>query len=740
MDELFGRSGRLVAMAAVLWGAGVAQSVADSAGVTELDAVVVTATRVEARNFDLPVSIDALESDVIQDQTARVLVSEVLKRVPGTLVTNRGTFAQEEQIMIRGFGGRSQFGTRGIKLVADGIPASTPDGQGGPGLFDLGSAGDIEVMRGGFSALYGNHSGGVVQVFTEDGPVDPTLSMRLMAGSDGTWIAGSKFGGQFGDLNGVVDAYHSETDGYRDWSASIKDQVNAKLKYALPSGGTLSLIANSMNLPNSRDPLGLTAEQVREDPRQASEGALIYKTRRTLDNMQGGVILDQPVSDADQLRVMAYSGTRSNEQFLAVPLFSQNAITSAGGVSTYDRHFGGASLWWSHESSLAEGPLTLTLGGDYDRSTDDREGYINEYGTRGALKRNEDNSVDSWGGFVQGSWAFAPRWSLDVGLRRTQVRFDSDDHFICTTEQVTAPGTSAGTCSGSTVAISESSYNPDNSGSKTYSAWTPAFGLLFGLTPDINLYANVGKTFETPTFTELAYRPDGGSGLNLDLEPAISWHYELGAKFLLGDRTRLNLALFQIDTDNEITVATNRGGRSTYQNVPGSRRRGAELMLASEFDHGFAGHLAATYIDSVFTDSFVGCAGIPCRTTGSTLNAATVDSGNQVPGVPEFSVFGELSYAYAPWGFEGGVSVYGQDAVYVNDRNTETAAGYWLLNLRGGFTQRMGGLELSEFVRVDNVLDRDYISGVRANDANGRYYAPGAGATYLVGLTASYAF
>ena len=709
MDELLARRGGVAAMAAVLWGAGVAQlvagsvvpssAVADSAEATELDAVVVTATRVESRNFDLPIAIDALDAETIQAQTAQVLVSEVLARVPGTLATNRGAFAQEEQIMIRGFGGRSQFGTRGIKLVADGIPASTPDGQGGPGLFDLGSAGGIEVMRGGFSALYGNHSGGVVQVFSEDGPEDPTLSLRLMAGSDGTWIAGSKFGGQFGALDAMLDAYHSETDGYRDWSASTKEQLNAKLAYALPSGGTLSLVANALNLPDSRDPLGLTAAEVRADPRQASPAALEYGTRRTLDNMQGGVILEQPLSDADRVRLMAYSGTRSNEQFLAVPLTNQNAITAAGGVSTYERHFGGASLWWSRETSLAGGPLTLTLGGDYDRSAEDRAGYLNEYGRRGALKRNEDDSVDSLGGFVQGRWSFASRWTLDLGLRHTRVRFDSDDHFICTTSVVTAPGARAGTCSGSTTAISATSFNPDDSGSQTYSAWTPAAGLVFGLTPDVNLYANVGKTFETPTFTELAYRPDGGSGLNLD-----------------------------------------RGGRATYQNAPGTRRRGAELTLSSRFDHGLAAHLAATYIDSAFTDSFLACSGIPCRTFGIPLGAALVEAGNRIPGVPEFSVFGELSYAYAPWGFEAGVSLYGQDAVYVNDRNSESADGYWLLNLRGGFTQRLGRLEVAVFVRIDNVLDRDYISAVNVNDANARYYAPGGGTSYLLGLTASYAF
>ena len=735
--------GLAVAVAALQCGAATAQGLQPTESdeeTIELAPLVVTATRSGETTFDLPVAIDVLDKAIIQNQKPMVLISEDLARVPGTVVTNRGTYAQEEQIMIRGFGGRSQFGTRGVKLIADGIPASTPDGQGGPGLFDLGSARSIEVMRGGFSALYGNHSGGVVQVFTEDGPPEPTLSVRLMGGSDGTWITGTKLGGEVGRLNTVVDLSRAQTDGYRDWSRATKEQANTKLKIALDGGGTLSLIANALNLPESQDPLGLTAEEVKRNPRQASPAARIFQTRRTLDNLQGGVVLDQPLSDADNLRVMAYTGTRSNEQYLAIPLANQNAITASGGVSAFDRRFAGGNLLWTRSTTLADGPLTLVLGGEYDRSSEERKGYLNVLGERAALKRDEDNTVASWGTFVQGTWGFAPRWSLDLGLRFTEVRFDSDDGFICTPDRVTAPGTRPGTCSGSTVPITATNLNPDDSGSGTYGAWTPALGLLYNLTPSINLYANLGKTFETPTFTELAYRPDGGAGLNLDLDPAVSRHYEIGAKFLLGADARLNLALFQIDSDDELTVATNGGGRATYRNAPASRRRGVELLLEAPLGRGFAGYLAATYLDSTFTESFPACAGIPCRTVAPTLNVTSVESGNRIPGVPAFMLFGELSYAYEPLGFDAAMSFYGQDKVYVNDRNSETAPGYWLANLRAGFTQGFGRLRLSEFVRLDNLLDEPYISAVSVNDANGRFYAPGPGIGFLIGLTASYSF
>ncbi len=720
--------------------AGTTGKASDGEEVSTLAPVVVTATRRGESNRDLPVSIDALQKPTIQNQTRRVLVSEVLPRVPGTAVGNRGTFAQEEQIQIRGFGAQSQFGTRGVKLVADGIPASTPDGQGGPGLFDLGSAQDIEVMRGAFSALYGNHSGGVVQIFTEEGPPEPTLTLRAMAGSYNAWVAGLNLGGQQGPMNYVLDTYRMETDGYRDWSAAQKDQANARLRFDLGNGGKLTLVANYLNLPDSQDPLGLTAAQVQQDRRQAQPVALEYQTRRTLDNLQGGLVYEQPLTDRDTLHATVYLGTRSNEQYLAVPLVNQNAITASGGVSTFERQFAGGNLWWGHDTTLIGGPLKLMLGGEYEGSSDDRKGYINRLGNQAELKRDEVDSVAGWGTFLQAEWKPAERWALDLGLRYTEVRFDSDDSFICTTTLVTAPGSRPGFCSGSTVRVTATSFNPDDSGSQRYDAWTPALGLVYSLTPDLNLYANVGKTFETPTFPELAYRPDGGSGLNFALEAATSWHYEIGAKLQLPAETRLNLALFQIDSENELTVATSIGGRTTYQNTPSSRRRGAELMLETDLGRGFAGYVAATYLDAEITQGYLGCTGVPCRTLAPLQNVAAVPAGNRVPGIAPFSLFGELSYEYVPWGFDAALDVYGQGKVYVNDLNTETADAYWTVGLRGGFKQSLGRLELAELARVNNLFDEEYSGAVNVNDSNGRYYYPASGINYLVGLSLAYVF
>ena len=711
---------------------GVPAHAMDTTATPELGTVVTTATREERASFELPVSVDSVTADQIQSQRALVNVSETLNRVPGTVVQNREAFAQEQQISIRGFGSRAQFGVRGIKLLADGIPASTPDGQGGSGLFDLASARRIEVLRGAFSTLYGNHSGGVIEVYTEDGPDDPTTTAAFTAGSYESWRAGLKFGGQHGDLNYTGSVSRFETGGYREWSDARKDQINARFRHAINARSSLTVVLNYLDQPDNQDPLGLTAAELAASRRQASPAALQFRTRRSLENLQGGAVYEHAVTDADSVRVMGYAGTRSNEQYLAIPTTTQNGLRHSGGVSTFDRDFWGTGLRWTHRSDA----LTLTMGAEYERAEDARKGYLNTLGQRGALKRNEANTVWQAGGFAQVEWQLAEAWRLSAGLRYTKVRFDSRDKFICTTTLITAPGATAGSCSGSTATITATNQNPDDSGAVSHDAWTPAIGLLYELSDSINLYANAGRSFETPTFIELAYRPDGRSGLNLELQPNVSDHYEIGAKIQLGERIRLNLALFQINTEREIVTATNAGGRTSFQNAGDSRRRGAEFALDARLRAGFSTYLSATWLHAEFRDAFRACSGIPCSVAQQVL----VPAGNHVPGVPQHTVYGELTWQHAPTGLRTAVEARWSSKVHVNDLNTASAGDYLVANLSAGFEQRTSNWRFTEFVRVDNVFDEKYVGAVYVNDANGRFFAPAPGRNFIVGVNASFAF
>lgn len=702
----------------------------------QLAPIVVTPTRSEQSSFDLPTAVNVIDAETIQGQRPAVSIAETLVRVPGTVVQNREALSQEQQIIVRGFGARAGFGIRGIKLLADGIPASTPDGQGGTGLFDLSSAKSIEVLRGPFSALYGNHSGGVVQVFTEDGPERPTITPYGSFGSYGTWKGGLKFGGTADDLNYIANISRFETDGYRDHSSARKDQFNAKLSTLIADSTKLTMVFNYLDQPLDEDPLGLTADEVRENRKQAAPDAYTFNTRRSLSNVQAGVVLETAITDSDILRGMVYYGERDNVGYLAIPAGAQNSRTAAGGVSTIDRAYWGAGIRWSRETQLADRPFTFSVGADYDEAVDDRKGYLNNNGVIGALKRDEENTVDSYGAYVQAEWKVAQRWLVSAGLRYTEVNFESRDNFVCTTT-VNTTGTPLGTCSGTTFPITATQFNPDDSGEVSYDAWTPVAGVVYQVSPTTNVYANYGESFETPTLIELGYKPDGTSGLNFALKPSTSKHYELGVKTYLGDRGLLEAAVFQIDTDDEIVVQTNAGGRQTYQNAGKTERRGFELSASSEFAYGFAGYLAATYLDASFKDSFGTCSGLPAPCTNPTN---VVNAGNRIPGVPRYTVFGELVWRYAPWGFSTGFEARWHGDVTVDDLNSESADDYFVAAIRAGFQQTSGNWRFSEFARVDNVLEEEYIGAVLVNGGNGRFYAPAAERNYTIGLSASYAF
>lgn len=681
-------------LAALLAANAAAQSGAGQPAEAILAPVVVTATRSEASRFDLPAAIDALGQRELRDHW-QIGVSETLNRVPGVVVTNRGTFAQEEQIVLRGFGARSQFGVRGVRLLADGIPASMPDGQGGSGLFDLASAGRIEVLRGPFSALYGNHAGGVVQVFTASGERPPSLAADVVAGSWGSWRAASRYSGRWEGFDALVSASRSQTDGYRDWSAARKDQFNAKLRFA-PHGATrFTVVLNRLDQPGNLDPLGLTAAEMTADRRRAGAAARTFGTRRSLANSQAGLVVEHELEAGGSLRATLYAGQRENAQYLA---FAGAGATSSGGVSSYERDFGGASLRWSGRFDA----LQLTAGVDAERADDRRQGHVNDFGAQGALRRDEDNATRQSGLYAQAQWTPLPAWSLHAGLRHSRVSFDSRDHHV-------------------------TGANPDDSGSVAYSAWTPALGVVRHLGEHVNLYASLGRSFETPTFIELAYRPAGASGLNLDLRPSTSVHGEIGVKARLGPVVRFDAALFRIEARDEIVVDTSAGGRTAYRNAGRTRRLGVELSLDARIGEHTSVAVAATWLEARFRDGYAGIAG-------------PVAADNRIPGVPGRTLYAELAWRHPASGFSSAIEGRWSGRVAVDDRNTEAAAGYFVANVRAGFEQRIGTWRLHQFVRLDNAFDRAYVGAVYVNDGNGRYYAPAAPRNWLLGLGATRGF
>jgi iron complex outermembrane receptor protein len=658
------------------------------------DPVVVTATRVDQPSLEVPASIDRVYAEELREGRPQVNLSESLGRVPGIVVLNRQNYAQDLQVSSRGFGARAAFGVRGIRLIADGIPASMPDGQGQAATFDLGSASRIEVLRGPFSALYGNASGGVINVLTEDGPPVPTLGAGFHAGSYDTLRGALKFGWQRDTVGYIVNVSHFESEGYRDHSAVRRDQLNSKVKLSLSEDTRLTLVGMALHQPETQDPLGLNAAQVAQNPRQVVPGAITFNTRKSIDHDQVGVTLDHALPGATRLQATAWGGTRDVEQFLAFQ--GDTPDTTSGGVVKLDRAFGGAALRLFADASLSGRPLRIATGLEYERMAERRKGFVNNNGVAGALRRDEDNVVVSTGLYAQGEWRFAERWSAHAGVRASRVEFETTDYFVV-----------------------PASLNGDDSGAVDFSATTPVAGLVLRLDPQTSLYANYGRGFETPTFVELAYR-NAGTGLNFDLVPSRSRHVEAGVKAVRPGLARVNLAVFDIGTRGEIVVDQSSGGRNTFRNAGRTERRGIELGAETLLTGPFEARAAYTWLDANFAGDF----GSP-------------DAGNQLPGVPKEQLYAEGAWRYAPWGLRIALELLHRSRVPVNDANGEFAAAFTVVNAIIGFEQRGAGWRLSEFLRVDNLGDKSYVGSVIVNDGNGRFYEPAPQRNILLGVQAS---
>jgi iron complex outermembrane receptor protein len=340
-----------------------------------LDPLVITATRRSERSLDVPASIDAIDRRDIQQQQPMVNLSETLVRVPGIVANNRQNYAQDIQVSSRGFGARAAFGVRGLRLYQDEIPQTMPDGQGQTGSFALLATERIEVLRGPYSTLYGNASGGVITVFSESGTPTPELTLSGGGGSFGTWTLGAKATGTAGAMRYAVAGSHFATDGYREHSAARRELGVAKLAIPLGTATTLTVLGTLQHQPASQDPLGLTRAQWEADPRQADPAAEAFDTRKSVDQHQAGLVLEHRL-DADlALKLVGYGGQREVEQYLA---FAGATPLGSGGVVDLDRRYGGASAKLEKRWRAGDAVVVATLGADYDAQDERRRGYVND--------------------------------------------------------------------------------------------------------------------------------------------------------------------------------------------------------------------------------------------------------------------------------------------------------------------------------------------------------------------------
>ena len=691
-----------------------------------LEAVEVRAGRLDAKQFDTPASTYFVDSSVVSNSGNQVNLSDALNLAPGVVSLNRNNYAQDIQISIRGFGARTAFGLRGIRLITDDIPATIPDGQGQASTVSLTSIDHIEVLSGPLAQLYGNSSGGVIQTYTKEATATPTGQIQTYFGSYGMrrsdWQARDRLGDR-SQIGVVADYSTFKIDGWRQNSAAVRNQFNSVITLDPQDDTRFKVVLNSFNMPLAQDPLGLTASLVKANPQRAGTNALLDITQKTVKQDQIGLVMQHKISSTLDFQARIYDGIRDTNQTQASSCDPSNltypTCTSTppqtGSWIALQRNFNGIGLQLKGRDMSAAIPWEWIVGSDFDRSLENRQTGKTSYGNLSTNSGYLQNLATNNDFFGQTIFHLDDKWSLTGGVR--------NDHVTITNSNFSAPL---------------------NGGAASFTNTNPVVGLTWHLRDDLNLYANTGLGFETPTTSETAYTlPSPLSGLpsavfNSNLKASQSHNYEVGAKWLNSPATQINTAVFLTKTSNDIVSAYTSGGQTVYQNAAQTTRKGFELSLSDTSINHFKEQISFTFIKAQYDTNYYNAS-----------NALQSVAGNTLPGIPKESLNASLGWSergYSPrgkppsMGAELEIGFSARSTMWANDANSSAnatngyAAGYGVFDLKLHERVAFGTSTLDSYFAVNNATNQMYIGSVIVNQANAGYFEPGLPRNWTVGL------
>lgn len=651
-----------------------------------LEPYTVKATRLESSVFEVPAAVSVIDQSMIQDASAQLSINEALRTVPGVFVLNPYNYAQDSRIAIRGFGARSDFGIRGVRVVVDGIPATLPDGQAGVDGIDLGSAQSIEVIRGPAASIYGPASGGVIRIETEDALSRPFAETRFTAGDYGLFKSQFKAGWADGPWNLLLSSSYLDYEGYRENSQTRNTALNAKLRYTFENGAELTTVVNAIDYPVQDDPGGLTAEEIKENPRQARDRNVQFDGGESVRQEKLGFAWRTPLAEGHELRVHGFAVERD---------FANKLPFEKGGQVSFERLYLGGGASYSYTGPA----FRLVAGVDLGHQDDARKNYDNLNGRRGPLDIDQDEQVQNFGSYLTGDLALPGEVTLSAALRYDEVRFDVDDHFL--------------------------GDGSDDSGELTFRETSPTAGIRWQPQPGISFYGNVATSFETPTTTEFD-NPSGG-GFNQSLEAQTALSFEAGMKGELADwpmRPVFDVAVFTIEVDDALFPfeLEDFPDREFFRNAGSSRKNGVEAAVSVFPNERLSATFSYTYSDFHYK-SF--------ETPGGDFD------GNRLPGVPEH--FGNIRIDYRhPSGFSLIWNTRLVGALQADDANSTEIGGYGFSDLRFNWERELGDWTLETFAGVNNVFDKAYSANIRINAFGGRFYEPAPDRNVYGGLRLRY--
>ncbi len=659
-----------------------AQNPADSLRQSYLEPVSISASRLETKDFTAPLAVTVLDRTRLQTGQTMLSPFEALTAVPGVFPLNPDNYAQDLRISIRGFGARSAFGIRGIKVLVDGIPESTADGQADVDNLDLGVIRQMEVTRGPASGLYGNAAGGVLSFSTDAIGGPPSLTAQTTWGSYGLQRHQLKAIGRAGKWAYLASGTHLRADGYRAQSQMRNTIAMSKIQFAPNAETKITLLLNYANSPVADDPGGLTLTDANANRRQARQANADFDGGEVLEQGRAALLFERQWGSKHQVQGRGFYTARN---------FSSRLAFQNGGWVELRRGFGGGGVSYQ----FADGPYRLKTGVEVEDQRDERLRFDNLRGEKGQQTFNQIESFRSVGAYALQELKFWRRVELSVNTRYDQMWLSASDRFLS---------------------------NGDQSGQRGFGRLNPMIGLAYGW-DKVRLYGSFTTSFESPSLSELSNNPTGEGGFAA-LNPQRARNMEIGTKALLFKKLRAEIALFHIAVTDELVPYQTPAfpGRVFFRNAGASARQGVECGLTYAIAPGLTAFATYTYSDFLYSDYQV--------------NTANFD-GKQLPGIPRHAGYLEARYE-RPKGAFGIVQIRHVGALFADDANTTPEKAYQVVQLRGGYVIKRAKWRIEPFLGVNNLLNAVYFANIQLNAAAGRFYEPAANRTFFGGVKCVY--
>ena len=646
----------------------------DTTLIQKVEDITISATRISSDANKVPIAISTYKADEIQSIRQQLSLQEYIAAVPGLFSLNATNYAQDLRISIRGFGARAAFGIRGIKIIVDGVPETTPDGQGQIDNLNLGIVDKIEVIRGPASSLYGNASGGVILINTINNIENPYFELGTAFGAYGMQQYQVSGGVSNDKTTFIGQGSYNSGNGYRVNSGFKNWNFNGHVNHKFDNDATLKFNLNYSNSPQADDPGGVDLVTREADPEAARDRNLMFATGEEISQLKASASYEKRIGENSPLSVYGFGASRN---FLGYVPFE------FGGVVDLERFYYGTGANYSIKNITSNSVNTFQVGFDFGSQDDTRLRYINASGVQGDLISDQNEVYTGFGVYILDHLDFG-KLLLSAGARFDRNAISSVSSFVGLGDAMT---------------------------DLSYTSLNPSLGFSYDLSENSVLFANYSRSFETPSLSELFADPSGGPGLNEDLEPQIANSFEFGYRTNSSNKWSAEAVLYLINTQDDLVPfeVEQQIGLTFYRNAGKTKRQGIELTSGYHITDKLQLQATYTYSDFTYED----------------FNTVNGDfSGNQMPGIPKHNANVALK-SVGKQGLTYHIESRFIGSLYANDGNTNESNGYTLVNAQVGYKWTSKGTDISPYIGVNNLFNVDYNDNVRLNAFGGRHYEAG---------------